>query len=208
MLCSGECATCSGSASNCLSCGFSQYGFNLFLSGSQCLLTCPISFWANTGTHTCDGCSPGCLTCTNIGTNNCQSCTNVTSTQYYKHIGATTCDTTCPAGQYIDAAYPNDCRPCASNCITCLGTADHCTNTNCSVNFLFLNNSCLSTCPTNYYYADTTARLCSSCASGCLKCFGSLTSQCTECDLAGGNQYYLQRGTTTCNTVCNSGEYP
>ena len=186
----------------------SSFGVHLYLSGTSCIATCPQSQWGNNSTHTCDSCSPGCLTCTNTGLDNCQSCANVSATQYYLIMGTTTCSTSCPDGQYIDSNHPNDCRPCASNCITCLGTADHCTNTNCSANFLFLNNSCLANCPTNYYYADLVSRQCASCASGCLKCFGPLTSQCTECDLAGGNQYYLQRGTTTCNTVCNSGEYP
>ena len=207
MLCSGECLTCSSTISNCLTCGFSQYGFDLFLSNNQCLLNCPAGFWGNATAHNCDACTPGCLTCTTSGLASCQSCGNVTATQYYKHIGGNTCDTSCPDGQYIDAAYPNDCQPCASNCITCSGTADHCTNTNCSVNFFFLNNSCLATCPVDHYYQDSTSRQCLPCASGCLKCFGPALTQCSECDLVVATQYFMQIGLTQCATGCNPGEY-
>ena len=206
-LCSAECLTCVTSPSNCLTCGFSQYGMDLFKSGTQCLASCPTSFWGNTATHTCDACTPGCLSCTTSGLTNCQSCANVSTTQYYKIINQNTCSLTCPDGQYIDSAFPNDCQPCASNCITCSGTADHCTNTNCSVNFYFLNNSCLATCPADFYYPDSSSRLCQTCASGCLKCFGPLLTQCSECDLVSTTQYYLQVGKTECATSCPTGEF-
>ena len=208
MLCSGECLTCSSTVSNCLTCGFSQLGVDLFFSSNKCLLNCPSGSWGNSSSHNCDSCTVGCLTCTTSGLTSCQSCGNDSSTQYYKHIGANTCANNCPDGQYIDAAYPNDCRPCASNCITCSGTADHCTNTNCSVNFFFLNNSCLAACPPDHYYQDSSSRQCLSCASGCLKCFGPLLTQCSECDLVGVDQYFMQIGLTECNTVCNPGEFP
>jgi proprotein convertase subtilisin/kexin type 5 len=143
------------------------------------MLNCPDGFWRNLTTHNCDACTPGCLTCTASGLNYCQSCTNVSITIYYKYLTASTCALSCPAGQFIDANIPNLCQPCASNCITCAGAAENCTNTNCSVNFYFLNNSCLSLCPTNNYYADPALRQCLACASGCLKCFGPALTQCT-----------------------------
>ena len=55
--CSPECKTCFGTATNCTSCGFSQYGFDLYLYGYQCLINCPISYWQNITQHTCDLCS-------------------------------------------------------------------------------------------------------------------------------------------------------
>ena len=207
MLCSG-CLTCSGSAKNCLSCGFSAYGFHLYLYNNTCLLNCPNGFWANSVGNTCDSCTQGCLTCTGAGLTNCLTCDNVTGTPYLKEIGATVCGTTCPDRQFISASYPNECQPCASNCITCSVTADNCTNTNCSVNFYYLNNSCLSQCPSTYYYSDSSLRQCQPCATGCLRCFGPSASECTECDLVLTTQYYLQIGLTTCLQVCNTGEYP
>ena len=87
--------------------------------------------------------------------------------------------------------------------------ADNCTNANCSVNFFYLNNSCLSACPSTHYHPNSALRQCIACATGCLRCFGPSAGECTECDLVSGTtQYYLQLGNTTCLTACNPGEFP
>ena len=206
MLCSG-CLTCSGSAKNCLSCGFSAYGFHLYLYNNTCLLNCPNGFWANSVGNTCDSCTQGCLTCTGVGLTNCLTCDNVTGTPYLKEIGATICGTTCPDRQFISASYPNECQPCASNCITCSGTANNCTSSNCSINYYYLNNSCLTQCP-NQYFPNFSLRQCQLCAPGCALCFSSGVSSCTQCMNSGGTDYFLQYAVeNTCATTCNAGEF-
>ena len=199
--------TCTGTASNCLSCGFSQYGFDLFLHGSQCLLTCPTGYWANKTGHSCDACSLGCASCSYLGLTFCSVCKNDTTVIYYKDLDTATCGTTCPDGQFISAAVPNICQRCSPTCLTCSVAAENCTNLNCSINYYYLNNSCLSACP-NQYYADSTLRQCLICTSGCALCFGTGLTSCTKCNAPGGVQYYKQIGITTCATGCNPGEYP
>ena len=195
--------TCQTTASNCLSCGFSQYGFDLYLYGAKCLLTCPTGYWANITGHTCDTCTPGCSACTNAGLSHCSICTNTTDI-YYKDLDSTTCNLTCPDGQYNSSSIPNLCQRCSSTCITCSVTAENCTNLNCSINYYFLNNSCLSQCP-DQYYADFSARQCKLCTSGCALCTAAGLNSCSKCDAPGGVQYYKQIGLTTCSTGCNPG---
>jgi proprotein convertase subtilisin/kexin type 5 len=123
LMCSLSCLTCSGSASNCLTCGLSVGGLDLFLSGSQCLAVCAQGYYGEVADHTCKVCTAGCAACTGVGLTVCSQCTNVSSTVFYKQIGTTICGTTCPAGQFIDASIPNFCQKCSSTCITCATTA-------------------------------------------------------------------------------------
>ena len=53
LLCSPVCVTCSGSATNCLTCGMSAFSANLYFYSNQCLITCPTTFWGNPSTHIC-----------------------------------------------------------------------------------------------------------------------------------------------------------
>ena len=191
LLCSASCLTCVNSATECVTCGLSNAGIHLFKYLTTCLAVCPNGFWANSTEYTCDACTAGCLTCTGAGLSNCMTCNNATGSPYHKQVGATVCGPTCPAGQFISAATPNFCQLCASNCVTCSILADNCTSANCSINFFYLNNTCLSTCP-NQYYADASLRQCTLCTSGCALCFGAGLSSCTSCMAVGATPYYLQ----------------
>ena len=206
MLCASQCITCVNSSTTCLSCGFSIFGTNLFFKNNQCLLNCPIGFWPNISGFNCDSCNLACIACTSGSVNSCTICNNISSTIYYKHIGANTCATTCPDGQYISGSKPNNCQPCSAACITCVNTSETCTNVNCSQNYFYLNNSCLAACPDNYY-ADTSLRRCIQCTAGCQSCFGSGLTSCTKCNMVSTTQYYLQIGLNTCGSGCNPGEY-
>ena len=206
LLCSSQCLTCQSNPNYCLTCSLSLFGANLFLYSNQCLLSCPIKFWGNIATRSCDACHAACTSCTSSGLNSCQACGNISSTIYYKFIGADTCNTSCPDGQFINASYPNFCQKCSPNCITCINSSDTCTNVNCSKNYYYLNNSCLATCPDNYY-TDTTLRKCIQCTAGCQSCFASGLTSCTKCNAVSTVQYYLQIGVTTCSSSCNTGEY-
>ena len=151
------------------------------------------------------------MECTDLGIDKCSKCKNDSVTPsivYYKHIGADVCNTSCPGGQFIAASVPNYCQPCSPVCITCENAAENCTNLNCSVNYFYLNNSCLAACPDNYY-TDSSLRQCLQCSPGCQTCFGPGLDACSKCSsLANGTQYFLQIGNTTCGPTCNSGEFP
>jgi proprotein convertase subtilisin/kexin type 5 len=120
LLCASSCKTCTTSSTNCVTCGFSQLGTDLFFYSNQCLLTCPYGYFPNVGTHTCDQCTDGCAACYSSGLTSCTVCkTTAASIIHYKFIGADTCGTVCPDGQFISAAIPHVCQKCSSVCVTC-----------------------------------------------------------------------------------------
>ena len=84
LLCASQCITCVNTSSTCLTCGFSTLGSNFFLYGTQCLIRCPLGYWANNATFTCSQCNAACLSCTDSSTNSCSTCGNISSTVYYK----------------------------------------------------------------------------------------------------------------------------
>ena len=98
LLCSPLCVTCSGSATNCLTCGMSVFHAHLYFYSNQCLITCPSSFWGNSVNHLCEACNPACLECFSSSIDSCTSCTNISTTIYYKFRERTTCGTVCPDG--------------------------------------------------------------------------------------------------------------
>jgi len=56
LLCDINCLTCVNTSTICLTCGFSSIGANLFLYQKSCLLSCPLNFFPNSTTSTCDPC--------------------------------------------------------------------------------------------------------------------------------------------------------
>ena len=73
-LCNINCKTCVNTSTTCLSCGFSSIGANLYLLGSQCLLTCPDSYFASLGINQCVSCHVGCASCFGAGLTQCTKC--------------------------------------------------------------------------------------------------------------------------------------
>ena len=63
MLCEVSCLTCDYNYSYCLSCGFSQLGSYLYLYENQCLLNCPVGYYANSNGLICNTCTVGCSNC-------------------------------------------------------------------------------------------------------------------------------------------------
>jgi proprotein convertase subtilisin/kexin type 5 len=206
MLCASTCLTCSVTSTSCLTCSFSSLlGAHLYLSGSQCLMSCPTGYWGNVTDHKCTACHVGCAACTDDTITSCTVCANASGTLYYKHIGETVCNTTCPDGQFISASIPFLCQKCGSTCVTCSSTADNCTSSSCAANLYYLSNSCLTACPTGYY-ADS-SKQCQLCAAGCYSCFGASASSCSKClTLANTTVYYL-KDLSTCSQSCDPGYY-
>ena len=168
-------------------------------------MTCPNGYYGKVADHNCTVCHPGCARCTDGTLTGCSICANDTGTVYYKEIGATVCNTTCPDSQFISVSVPFLCQACSSTCITCATVADNCTTASCPVNLYYLNNSCLSQCPTGYY-ADA-SRLCQGCAVGCFSCFGAGSNKCSKCQTESGPTPYYLKDVSTCTTVCDNGFY-
>ena len=82
-------------------------------------MNCLTGDWGNSDNNNCDTCTPGCTSCFGDGLASCNTCGNVGNDTYYKHIGNTVCNTTCPNGQFISSFIDYFCQPCSVLCVTC-----------------------------------------------------------------------------------------
>jgi hypothetical protein len=168
-LCTAPCASCQ-SPSYCLSCTS-----GLYLSGGQCLSSCPAQYYADT-TLMCSQCTGLCKTC---------------STKYYclscltGYLSNGYCYSTCPAGTYANLNI-SVCETCVSPCLECTFSTTYCTR--CTGGLVQYQGSCSSTCPTGTYLQDGS---CLACTFPCISC--SSASTCGEC--LGG---YLLYNSLTC----------
>lgn len=154
--CYGTCSLCSGpteadccSVSNCMTCDTTSFstprcteclsGFILFQG--TCVDSCPLTYFRNTTTKSCEDCYIGCDTCTAKDISSCTSCSN----GYFLYNGS--CIEHCPFNSYVSG---RTCHPCNSSCVTCSGPSDReCTL--CSGSALLLAGSCVDLCPVEYY---------------------------------------------------------
>lgn len=144
-------------------------------STQKCESSCPTGQYGNRAVYRCDACPSTCVTCTSL--TNCISCitasvsfnnycygycnsTIANSTGIYYTADNKTCTTTCPNGTYATIVY---CKLCASQCLTCTGTATNCTN--CTNGLYILNNVCLTQCPNQY--KPVASRACVFCNTSC-----------------------------------------
>ena len=139
----------------------------------------------NLSSYSCEPCVDGCMTCDGPTLKDCQSCNTSDdgTLKYYKYIGEDTCSLTCPKGQFIDSTIDFLCQQCSFLCEACKNSANNCVpGEGCPVGYYFYNetNSCLASCPNNYY-ADMTSGYCEPCDDSCLLCYGSGTTKCTRC---------------------------
>ncbi len=154
LLCASICLTCNYNSTYCTSCGLGSAGVLLYLKNNTCKYECPDGYYRNNSNYQCTACDPACRTCNDGTQTYCFSCNNVTvgglTTHYYLVIATTICNTTCPLGQFISPASPNNCQMCNENCVGCSGSASNCTlGSGCKANLFFNNasNSCVSVCP-------------------------------------------------------------
>ena len=185
--CDPKCATCSGTAANCLRCANNFKTFN-----GDCVAQCPAGLLDNGFAclpcdPSCDGCSGAAFLC-----DRCQP-------QLIKVNGR--CIAGCPAGQFYDAQQAS-CLFCGRGCSQCrsLTQCEQCSNSEevpingecvqrcpigaqlingecvCSLGNLHLN-ACVSRCPPTYYAFN---RKCELCQSPCRECSGSATN-CLNC---------------------------
>lgn len=77
--------------------------------------------------------------------------------------------------------------------------------------YFLIGTSCVQSCPSGYFadlVADPTlTNLCSACSVGCIGCTSAGYSSCSSCTNNGATKLWLHYGTTTCDSICPSGEY-
>lgn len=103
----------------------------------------------------------------------------------YKDKYSTTCDITCPGGQFISQLVPNYCVPCNASCLLCQAESTNCSK--CEFGFFLYEamNLCTANCPINYYNNYTVTAnnyYCTHCEPGCYSCDGSGLVHCQTCE--------------------------
>ncbi|CAG9316198.1 unnamed protein product [Blepharisma stoltei] len=227
--CQDQCATCSGSADNCLACVDTTHmtgapacacPANSAIVQNACV--CNTGYFYSSVTQ-CSACASQCATCSNTNTN-CNTCIDTT------HMtAAPTCacpsnsiliggTCTCSQGYFYSTA--TTCTQCQPQCLTCSNSAtncDSCTDTvhmtaapacACPTNSAISNGKCI--CNTGYYFSSN--GVCSPCASQCATCSISNTS-CSTCV---DHVHMSNPPTCSCpsnsvltagNCVCNAGYF-
>lgn len=218
--CPNGCSVCSGAGTDpitgepnqCTSC---TVPFYLLQGSTTCSSTCPTGQYphSNSGVGICENCASGCTACTGATLNDCQACGSVAAVSYYLVQGQTVCATTCPDGQFADAASGNHrCEYCQAPCERCSVAGTNCTFCkNVSTTDYFLDgNACVTSCSGdrfgNVVTDPTITNECVACSAGCVGCTSSGYAGCTSCTF-GTAKLWLAHGTTICDTVCPSGQY-
>jgi hypothetical protein len=145
--CAIGCSLCTSSTTNCSGC-ITDYG----LLNRTCYSACPTGYFLNSGL--CLECSPLCISC-NATNLTCSECTVNGTNKAYLFNG--TCFKTCPNGYYSDGgsgAGPNLCLPCTSPCSNCKVNSTTCLA--CISGLFLFNNTCLTACPTDYFFSNAT----------------------------------------------------
>jgi proprotein convertase subtilisin/kexin type 5 len=176
------------------------------VKNGTCVYLCPSSTYIDSTVNKCLDCHSWCQSCwgpLNTQCNRCNNATNTSSAQttiYYLISGTSTCSSSCPDLQYIDAKVPNYCQLCSSSCLTCAGNSTTCLT--CQTGNFFLNAACIPSCPTGTYQNQTTSA-CTTCDIRCSACTGGSSTSCQACK----TPYFLSYGTTSCITACLNGQY-
>lgn len=185
--CGADCATCSGTPNNCLTCAN-----NKVLSGNQCLTACPTGQFFN-GVQ-CAACTAPCAAC-EISATQCTACNqglylfrNQCTTACPTIVANGICQNICSDGFFTSGTL---CQRCSSNCNTC-SSLNVCTS--CKNNLLLYRGNCMMSCPANSNTLVSSGS-CIDCDVNCLGCSGSSTS-CINC--VAGTYRLAERCYATC----------
>lgn len=200
--CNDSCQTCEFDSLLgfvvCISCQPSYYldSRNEF----KCTSSCIENQYPDTDSRTCKNCSVECVQCTGPLPTDCQQCNDT----YYLYKPLMQCITTCPGG-YVGIG--RDCLQCKSPCKTCNETQEKCLT--CVLGTFYHNNGCYQNCLNDTLgisenmWGSIDTQKCEACNEACSVCKGPLISNCQECK----PDYYLQRESNTCYSVCPQGFY-
>lgn len=206
-LCSPNCKTCTTNSDTCDSCGFSNFGYQLFLhTDNICYQTCPWGYFGNSTTKECEGCSSTCDGCVNSGTN----CINCASASYFRVIGSNACTNNCGTGLYGDSKT-GLCTVCPIGCKTCSESNSTVSCSECQpvagVKYYLDSNDnlCKSICPASYFGGKDASNkpICDSCDGSCATCNGTSNTNCLSCS---GSNYLAYQG-TKCVATCDDGQF-
>lgn len=199
-----NCTSCFQNCFSCVNaswCSICSSGYYLLsVTGAianECVLMCPLGYYADNSNYQCSFCDSYCLTC--INSTNCLIC----NSNYYKFVSnsSITCVNNCPSMYYtpniIDGT--GECGRCGSNCYACIDRSTctqcistsnlivngvctpsncvHCLTCNfnnntcsqCASGYYLYNNKCSGSCPDGFYADNSTAQ-CLGCVSNCLLC--------------------------------------
>lgn len=157
--------------------------------------------WTRNGNqqNICSRCSPRCATCEDAGfegdNSKCTSC--APGHDYSFEDDPLACMVKCPAGYYDTG--DKVCRPCSSNCYSCVNDANTCTSCKFDSPLKVLQGTeCVAECDADQ---AEVGGVCTSCESPCSTCSAS-PSHCTTCD--GSNGLIFTYG-PTCVDTCPNG---
>lgn len=195
-VCDFRCATCLGSATNCISCPSGQI---LYKGGcwatcpaiqlqavgqnASCVDQCPDGFYKLSVTE-CAPCAIECTTCQG-GPRNCTSCLHGSVS-----INGT-CSVTCGENEF---SFQGICVACSASCYGCQYSPQNCLK--CADGYVLTGSICQKGC-LSYQFYDNTQKKCINCGPGCATC--SSYNYCTSCS----NANITPRG-----GVCSNCPYP
>lgn len=195
--CNSPCLECEGGTQDtCVSC---LTGF--FLSGNTCAIGCSDGYWEDSDNKKCQPCHSDCRTCRGKSEFSCTSCNPSSPQKSVFSMGI--CSDSCVEGTYISNDPVNPtlklCSSCSSECRTC---ATNTTCLTCHQNWIFHNDSCLTSCPSGYVQDKFT---CQKCDISCGTCMMNPTF-CVACSKNNSPYNYLEN--FKCIEECPLGKTP
>lgn len=201
------CLQCLAPCENCTSqvaCTSCLTGF-LIASNSTCGHSCPLYFFADSNTKTCQLCNSSvCRTCTNTA-NTCLDCYSLTDpakppANNFNILFNRSCISAaaCPSEYYVEYALASpQCQPCISPCRAC-SSATVCIT---CWSGILQNGTCVANCATGSFSALVAGVLvCQTCDPSCLTCLNTST-YCLSCTPG----MLIQAG--TCVSNCSNAYY-
>jgi hypothetical protein len=195
-VCDFRCATCLGSATNCISCPAGQV---LYQGGcwaqcpaislqrvgqnASCTDACPDGYYKVSATE-CAACAIECTTCDG-GPKNCTSCLHGSVST------SGTCSVTCKENEF---SFQGFCVACSASCYGCANNPQNCLS--CASGYVKTGSICQKGC-LSYQFFDQGQNKCIACAASCATC--SSYSYCSTCK----NAAITPRG-----GVCSECPYP
>ncbi|CAD8179254.1 unnamed protein product [Paramecium octaurelia] len=199
--CNDFCQECT-SYTSCTVCQPNLYHLNKQI----CLIQCPLGYYQNVDTFTCDQCDSDCQECIypNVCINPLQICA---SNQFLFQNTCMDCHWTCLT---CDGPTQFDCTNCGYlqltsehrymyytqclllcpkgtdnyKCLQCQEQCEICSSNqecvSCFIGYFLQNGDCVTTCNQGYY-ADQEFQICRECFTGCLECVGPRYSECVLC---------------------------
>jgi hypothetical protein len=196
--CLSNCKTCSNSSvcNECLA------EFYLHDDDKQCVSSCPYEYYpfvdAGSFIASCENCLDNCKDCDDNTL--CQTCKD--GYLLFEDDSLCILRDSCQVdnGYFIDEDL-QACLPCLADCKKCTNTTK-CDECNDNIYLINDNTSCVSSCPDEGYYEDTSSVLtCSLCLENCKTC--DTDALCFECI----TDNYLHNLGTQCLNECPDGYY-